>query len=156
VYIVELGAGSGRFGYRFVKRLSFLLERSSITHKSFTYVMTDAAASMIDYWQAHPSLRPLVDAGVLDFAHFDATRQTDIQQGDIMVCEMTVPTWVPLFATVSAIVADSGGVLCHCAIVAREFGLPAVVGTHVGTHVLRDGMTVTVDGTRGIVRIDSH
>jgi len=79
-----------------------------------------------------------------------------LQQGDIMVCEMTVPTWVPLFATVSAIVADSGGVLCHCAIVAREFGLPAVVGTHVGTHVLRDGMTVTVDGTRGIVRIDSH
>jgi tetratricopeptide (TPR) repeat protein len=78
VYIVELGAGSGRFGYRFVKRLSFLLERSSITHKSFTYVMTDAAANMIDYWQTHPSLRPLVDAGVLDFAHFDATRRTDI------------------------------------------------------------------------------
>jgi pyruvate,water dikinase len=79
-----------------------------------------------------------------------------LQQGDIMVCEMTVPTWVPLFATVSAVVADSGGVLCHCAIVAREFGLPAVVGTHVGTQVLRDGMTVTVDGARGIVRIDSR
>jgi phosphohistidine swiveling domain-containing protein len=79
-----------------------------------------------------------------------------LQQGDIMVCEMTVPTWVPLFATVSGIVADSGGVLSHCAIVAREFGLPAVVGTHVGTHVLRDGMTVTVDGGRGIVRIEAH
>src|SRR5205814_2273872 len=79
-----------------------------------------------------------------------------LQQGDIMVCEMTVPTWVPLFATVSAVVADSGGVLSHCAIVAREFGLPAVVGTHVGTQILRDGMTVTVDGGRGIVRIDSR
>ena len=79
-----------------------------------------------------------------------------LQQGDIMVCEMTVPTWVPLFATVGAIVADSGGILSHCAIVAREFGLPAVVGTHVGTHVLRDGMTVTVDGGRGIVRIDAR
>jgi rifampicin phosphotransferase len=79
-----------------------------------------------------------------------------LQQGDIMVCEMTVPTWVPLFATVSAVVADSGGVLSHCAIVAREFGLPAVVGTHVGTQILRDGMTITVDGGRGIVRIDSR
>jgi phosphohistidine swiveling domain-containing protein len=79
-----------------------------------------------------------------------------LQQGDIMVCEMTVPTWVPLFATVSAVVADSGGILSHCAIVAREFGLPAVVGTHVGTRVLQDGMTITVDGGRGIVRIESR
>jgi pyruvate,water dikinase len=79
-----------------------------------------------------------------------------VQKGDIMVCEMTVPTWVPLFATVSAVVADSGGILSHCAIVAREFGLPAVVGTRVGTTTIRDGMTITVDGTRGMVRIDSR
>ena len=79
-----------------------------------------------------------------------------LQQGDIMVCEMTVPTWVPLFATVRAVVADSGGILSHCAIVAREFGLPAVVGTRVGTQLLKDGMTVTVDGARGMVRIDSR
>ena len=72
-----------------------------------------------------------------------------LQQGDIMVCEMTVPTWVPLFATVRAVVADSGGILSHCAIVAREFGLPAVVGTRVGTTTLRDGMTITVDGGAG-------
>jgi phosphohistidine swiveling domain-containing protein len=79
-----------------------------------------------------------------------------LQKGDIMVCEMTVPPWVPLFATVSAVVADSGGILSHCAIVAREFGLPAVVGTRVGTTVIQDGMIVTVDGTRGMVRIDSR
>jgi pyruvate,water dikinase len=79
-----------------------------------------------------------------------------LQRGDIMVCEMTVPTWVPLFATVVAVVADSGGVLSHCAIVAREFGLPAVVGTRVGTLLLQDGMTITVDGGRGIVRIDAR
>jgi phosphohistidine swiveling domain-containing protein len=79
-----------------------------------------------------------------------------LQHGDIMVCEMTVPTWVPLFATVSAIVADSGGILSHCAIVAREFHLPAVVGTHVGTMVIKDGMTITVDGTKGMVRIDAR
>jgi len=57
---------------------------------------------------------------------------------------------------VRAVVADSGGILSHCAIVAREFGLPAVVGTRVGTHVLKDGMTITVDGSRGLVRIDSR
>jgi pyruvate,water dikinase len=79
-----------------------------------------------------------------------------LQQGDIMVCEMTVPPWVPLFATVSAVVADSGGILSHCAIVAREFSLPAVVGTRVGTDLIRDGMTITVDGTRGLVRIDAR
>jgi rifampicin phosphotransferase len=79
-----------------------------------------------------------------------------LQQGDIMVCEMTVPTWVPLFATVSGIVADSGGILSHCAIVAREFHLPAVVGTRVGTTTIKDGMTVTVDGTKGMVRIDAR
>jgi phosphohistidine swiveling domain-containing protein len=79
-----------------------------------------------------------------------------LQKGDIMVCEMTVPTWVPLFATVSAIVADSGGILSHCAIVAREFRLPAVVGTHIGTAIIKDGMTITVDGTKGMVRIESR
>jgi rifampicin phosphotransferase len=79
-----------------------------------------------------------------------------LQPGDVMVCEMTVPTWVPLFATVSAVVADSGGILSHCAIVAREFGLPAVVGTRLGTSTIQDGMTITVDGAKGIVRIDSR
>ena len=79
-----------------------------------------------------------------------------LQQGDIMVCEMTLPTWVPLFATVKAVVADSGGVLSHCAIVAREFNLPAVVGTRVGTSAIKDGMTITVDGSKGRVRIESR
>jgi pyruvate,water dikinase len=84
------------------------------------------------------------------------TEASKLQAGDIMVCEMTVPTWVPLFATVAAVVADSGGILSHCAIVAREFHLPAVVGTMVGTEVLKDGMTVTVDGSKGIVRIEER
>jgi pyruvate,water dikinase len=79
-----------------------------------------------------------------------------LHAGDIMVCEMTVPPWVPVFAMVSGVVADSGGILSHCAIVAREFRLPAVVGTHVGTSVIRDGMTLTVDGTKGLVRLDAR
>jgi len=72
----------------------------------------------------------------------------------VLVCEMTMPAWTPLFATVSAVVADSGGVLSHCAIVAREYRIPCVVGTYVGTQVLKDGQRITVDGAQGIVHIE--
>jgi pyruvate,water dikinase len=53
-------------------------------------------------------------------------------------------------------VADTGGVLSHCAIVSREYGLPAVVGTRIGTAVLKDGMQLTVDGSKGLVRIEAR
>ncbi len=79
-----------------------------------------------------------------------------LDDGDIMVCEMTLPPWVPLFSIVAGIVTDTGGVLSHCAIVAREFELPAVVGTQIGTTVLQTGMNVTVDGSKGTVTINSR
>jgi rifampicin phosphotransferase len=79
-----------------------------------------------------------------------------VQSGDILVCEMTMPAWTPLFSTTSAVVSDTGGVLSHCAIVSREYRIPSVVGTAVGTAVLKDGMLLTVDGSRGVVRIDSR
>jgi pyruvate,water dikinase len=79
-----------------------------------------------------------------------------LEPGDVMVCEMTTPPWAPLFSTIAGLVADTGGVLSHCAIVAREFRLPAVVGTIYGTRILRDGMLITVDGTRGIVQVESE
>ncbi|OGO49445.1 MAG: hypothetical protein A2148_08175 [Chloroflexi bacterium RBG_16_68_14] len=77
-----------------------------------------------------------------------------LQPGDALVCEMTMPAWTPLFASVSAVVTDSGGVLSHCAIVAREYRVPCVVGTQIGTQVLKDGQRITVDGAQGIVRIE--
>jgi pyruvate,water dikinase len=73
-----------------------------------------------------------------------------------MVCEMTLPPWVPLFSIAGAVVTDVGGVLSHSAIVAREFDLPAVVGTQVGTVVIRSGQTLTVDGTKGRVYLDGR
>ena len=79
-----------------------------------------------------------------------------LEKGDIMVCEMTMPPWTPLFSIAGAVVADTGGPLSHCAIVAREYKMPCVVGTVVGTSVISDGMTLTVDGAKGIVRIDSR
>lgn len=79
---------------------------------------------------------------------------SDLEDGEVMVCEMTLPPWVPVFSVAGAVVADVGGVLSHSAIVAREFGLPCVVGTENGTSVIETGQVVTVDGTRGVVYLD--
>jgi pyruvate,water dikinase len=80
----------------------------------------------------------------------------DLDEGEIMVCEMTLPPWVPMFSIAGAVVTDVGGVLSHSAIVAREFDLPAVVGTQVGTVVIKTGQTITVDGTTGRVYLDGR
>jgi pyruvate,water dikinase len=74
-----------------------------------------------------------------------------IQQGDIMVTKMTMPDMVPGMKRAGAIVTDEGGMACHAAIVSRELGCPAVVGSKKATSVLKDGMEVTVDGSKGIV-----
>ena len=74
-----------------------------------------------------------------------------IKQGDIMVTKMTMPDMVPGMKRAGAIVTDEGGMACHAAIVSRELGCPAVVGTKKATMVLKDGMEVTVDGSKGMV-----
>ena len=81
---------------------------------------------------------------------------TELEDGEVMVCEMTLPPWVPVFSVAGAIVADTGGVLSHTAIVAREFGVPAVVGVEVGTTTIKTGQTITVDGTKGFVYLDGR
>ena len=80
----------------------------------------------------------------------------DLEDGEIMVCEMTLPPWVPMFAIAGAVVSDVGGVMSHCAIVAREFGIPAVVGSVNGTSRIETGQTVTIDGTNGNVWLDAR
>jgi len=76
-----------------------------------------------------------------------------LQAGDVLVTERTLPPWTPLFATAAAVVTDSGGVLSHCAIVAREYHIPAVVGTGRATKTCHDGQLLEVDGTAGVVRV---
>jgi pyruvate,water dikinase len=76
-----------------------------------------------------------------------------LEPGDILVAETTAPPWTPLFATVAAVVTDTGGILSHCAVVAREYGIPAVVGTGMATAMIKDGQTVEVGGDTGIVRV---
>ena len=65
-----------------------------------------------------------------------------------------MPPWTPLFGIASAVVTDHGGVLSHTAIVAREYQIPAIVGTKVATTLIRDGQTITVDGSAGTVKLE--
>ena len=76
-----------------------------------------------------------------------------VQKGEVLVCRTTTPAWTSLFSVVGAIITDAGGILSHAGTVAREYKLPAVLGTKVATSMLADGQTVTVDGTNGVVTI---
>lgn len=76
-----------------------------------------------------------------------------LQPGEVLVCTITSPPWTPLFAIAGALVTDAGGMLSHPSVVAREFGIPAVVGCRDATERIPDGATVEVDGTAGVVRI---
>jgi pyruvate,water dikinase len=78
---------------------------------------------------------------------------TRLQPGEVIIAESTTPPWTPLFAIAAAVVTDHGGVLSHCAVAAREYGLPAVVGTGNATQAIRDGQLIEVDGTQGTVRL---
>ena len=76
-----------------------------------------------------------------------------LSSGDVLVCTTTTPAWTPLFASLGGLVTDSGGILSHAAVVAREYRLPAVVGTDAGTRLIPDGALVRVDGASGEVTI---
>lgn len=72
-----------------------------------------------------------------------------LKKGDILVCHYTDPEWTPLFAIAGGVIADTGGVLSHAAIVAREYQIPAVLATGKATEILKDGDRVLLDGTHG-------
>lgn len=77
----------------------------------------------------------------------------DVEDGDILIAVDAGPDWTPVFAVLGAVVLDRGAAWQHAAVVAREFGLPAVTGTKVGTTIVVDGATITVDGDTGIVEL---
>lgn len=72
-----------------------------------------------------------------------------LEKGAVLICRLTDPEWTPLFTLASAVVADTGGALSHAAIVAREYGIPAVLGVGFATAKFHDGDTIRVDGTKG-------
>ena len=76
-----------------------------------------------------------------------------VSAGDVLVCTTTTPSWTPVFGSLAGVVTDTGGILCHAAVVAREYGLPAVVGAHLATSRIAEGSRVTLDGSTGDVWI---
>ena len=77
----------------------------------------------------------------------------EVRDGDILVCQMTNPAWVVLFTKIAGLVTDTGGTTSHPAVLAREFGIPAVIGTSVATHRIATGDRIRIDGTAGKVEI---
>ena len=76
-----------------------------------------------------------------------------IEEGDILVTAFTDPSWTPLFVSIKGLVAEVGGMMTHGAVVAREYGLPAVVSVENATKLIKDGQKIRVNGTKGYVGI---
>ncbi|MGQ0625698.1 MAG: PEP-utilizing enzyme [Sporichthyaceae bacterium] len=119
-----------------------------------------------------PVLREVVDAGAergsVEFSGaacgggvvrgrarvlLEVTDDIDLDDGDILVCRFTDPSWAPLMSLAQALVIDVGGAASHGAVVARELDIPYVIGTERGTSLLRDGDRIEVDGTKNLVRV---
>ena len=77
----------------------------------------------------------------------------EVRDGEILVCPATAPAWAPVFGTIRGVVSDVGGAMSHAAILCREYGTPAVLGTGVGTRMIRTGDRVRVDGDAGVVEV---
>jgi pyruvate,water dikinase len=84
----------------------------------------------------------------------NASEIRELQEGEILVSPTTSPSWAPAFAKIKACVTDVGGIMSHAAIVCREYGMPAVVGTGHATKIIKTGMMLRVDGSSGVISID--
>ncbi len=82
---------------------------------------------------------------------FDPSECTELEEGDVLVTTVTDPGWSPLFVTAGGLVMELGGTLSHGVIIAREYGIPAVVGVKNATKIVRTGQVITIDGNKGVV-----
>jgi pyruvate,water dikinase len=79
--------------------------------------------------------------------------EADLETDDILVTAHTDPSWTPVFVAIKGLVTEVGGLMTHGAVIAREYGLPAVVGVENATQLIRDGQRIRVNGTDGYVEI---
>ena len=86
---------------------------------------------------------------IYDFSEIDR-----LKEGEILVTKYTDTGWTPKFAIISGIVTEYGGILCHAAIVSREYGIPAIVNCHDALKKIKDGQIITIDGSTGIVTLE--
>jgi phosphohistidine swiveling domain-containing protein len=124
--------------------LDRVIEAASSSHAQ------QAGAQVLDGIAASPGRYTGLARVVMDEFDFGKLRP-----GDVLVCPVTSPVWSVLFPSIGALVTDTGGLLSHPAIIAREYGVPAVVATGNATALLRDGQAVTVDGTTGRIEVQS-
>jgi rifampicin phosphotransferase len=96
-----------------------------------------------------------VSAGVIEGRARVISRfeEADLEDGDILVTEFTDPSWTPLFVSIKGLVTEVGGLITHGAIIAREYGLPAVVSVENATKLIKDGQMIRVNGTEGYIEI---
>lgn len=114
----------------------------------------DADAEVIEAFEGFPGAPGLVEGPARIIMHHDGFPR--LKSGDILVCPYTSPAWTPIFPKIKGVVTDSGGMLTHAAITAREYGIPAVVGTWTATSSVKDGDVIRIDGTEGRVEIISR
>ena len=79
--------------------------------------------------------------------------EADLETGDILVTAYTDPSWTPVFVAIAGLVTEVGGLMTHGAVIAREYGVPAVVGVEHATRLIGNGQRIRVDGTNGLVEI---
>jgi pyruvate,water dikinase len=112
------------------------------------YRKPPAATGAINGLAASPGVVEGPARNVHSLDEFDQVRK-----GEILVCQMTNPAWVVLFTKIVGLVTDAGGTVSHPAVVSREFGIPAVVGTSNGTQRIKTGDRIRVNGSTGVVEI---
>jgi len=79
--------------------------------------------------------------------------EADLEEGDILVTTFTDPSWTPLFLSIKGLITEVGGLMTHGAVIAREYGLPAVVGVENATRLIKDKVQIRVNGSAGFVEI---
>lgn len=147
-------------------KLKGIIEKNKIYYKSFKNYMSENEIGSIfsnneenenDKLLNNAKIKGLgANSGIItgtarvieDFSQIDR-----LQKNDILVTKFTDTGWTPKFAILSGIVTEYGGILCHAAIVSREYGIPAIVSCHDVMSKIKDGMKITIDGTTGIVKI---
>jgi rifampicin phosphotransferase len=102
----------------------------------------DISGSPVSPGSAKGRVRVVLDPG-----------RANLQPGEILVCPGTDPSWTPLFLSAAGLIMEVGGMMTHGAVVAREYGIPAVVGVHEATHRLRTGMLIQLDGSSGQIDV---
>jgi pyruvate,water dikinase len=123
------------------------------------------STEMVNRWLEAKGLKPEEMTSITGFAGsggtvegkarvcFDPSDISSLEPGEIMVATTTSPTWAPAFQIMNGVVVDVGGIFSHAAIVAREYGIPAVIGTGLGTKMINTGDMIRVDGDNGTVSI---